>query len=113
MEKYPTYFVDIDGTLMKYRAFSDIGVTKPEAIKSVVNMVNEAFINGAHIVITSARPETLRGDTIVELYRIGVKYNQLLLGIGRGTRYVINDKDPKEPNVDRAIGINLTRNQGL
>jgi hypothetical protein len=48
-----------------------------------------------------------------ELEKIGVKYHQLVMGIGRGTRYIINDKDPEVPEVDRAVGINLNRNEGL
>jgi len=48
-----------------------------------------------------------------ELEKAGIKYHQIVMGIGRGTRYVINDRDPEEPNVDRAVGINLNRNEGL
>jgi hypothetical protein len=33
--------------------------------------------------------------------------------IGRGTRYIINDRDPEAPEADRAVGINLNRNEGL
>ena len=32
---------------------------------------------------------------------------------GRGIRVVINDKDPDNPDLDRAVGINLIRNEGL
>jgi hypothetical protein len=35
------------------------------------------------------------------------------MGIGRGTRYVINDSDPEKAKEKRAIGINLIRNKGL
>ena len=47
-----------------------------------------------------------------ELKKIGLKYNQVILGIGRGTRFVINDIDPDNPTIKRAVGINLIRDKG-
>ena len=113
MIKHPTYFVDIDGTLIKYRPFDQIETVAPEAITSVLDLIKTKYEEGAHIVITTARPSELELFTKQELEKIGVKYHQLVMGIGRGTRYVINDKDPQAPEVDRAVGINLIRNQGL
>ena len=113
MIKQPTYFVDIDGTLIKYRPFDQIETVAPEAITSVLDLIKTKYEEGAHIVITTARPSELELFTKQELEKIGVKYHQLVMGIGRGTRYVINDKDPQAPEVDRAVGINLIRNQGL
>jgi trehalose-6-phosphatase len=113
MIKHPTYFVDIDGTLIKYRPFDQIETVAPEAITSVLDLIKSKYEEGAHIVITTARPSELELFTKQELEKIGVKYHQLVMGIGRGTRYIINDKDPQAPEVDRAVGINLIRNQGL
>jgi hypothetical protein len=47
-----------------------------------------------------------------ELETIGVKYHQLILGLGRGTRVVINDNDPENPEISRSMGVNLNRNMG-
>ena len=113
MTKYPTYFVDIDGTIAKYRKFSDLNTIAPEPIQSVIDKVNSEYNNGAHIVITTARPQDLELFTKIELNLLGVKYHQIIFGLGRGTRYVINDRDPEYPDVDRAVGINLNRNEGL
>ena len=35
--KNPTYFVDIDGTIIKYRKFSELGQTTPEPIQDVID----------------------------------------------------------------------------
>lgn len=113
MIKHPTYFVDIDGTLVKYRKFTEINEVPPTPIQSVIDKVNSEYDNGAHVVITTARPSEYELFTKQELEKIGVKYHQLIMGIGRGTRYIINDRDPEAPEVDRAVGINLNRNQGL
>jgi len=113
MIKHSTYFVDIDGTLIKYRPFDQIQTEAPESITSVLDFIKTKYEEGSHIVITTARPSELELFTKQELEKIGVNYHQLVMGIGRGTRYVINDKDPQAPEVDRAVGINLKRNEGL
>jgi histidinol phosphatase-like enzyme len=113
MIKHPTYFVDIDGTLIKYRKFDQLLITEPEPIQSVIDKVNSEYNSGAHIIITTARPVEFELFTKQELEKIGVKYHQLVMGVGRGTRYIINDRDPEASEVDRAVGINLNRNEGL
>ena len=55
----------------------------------------------------------LRSFTKKELKKVGLKYNQLVMGIGRGTRYLLNDADPDSPKTKRAVGVNLVRNKGL
>jgi hypothetical protein len=110
--KNPTFFVDIDGTLVKYRKFAELENSVLEPIQDVIDTINNYYEQGAHIVITSARPETYRDFTIEELNKIGISYNQLILGLGRGTRVVINDNDPENPEISRSMGVNLNRNMG-
>lgn len=111
--KNSTFFVDIDGTLVKYRKFQELSTAKLEPISEVIDFINKSFDNGSHIIITTARPESYRNYTINELNEIGVKYHQIVMGLGRGTRIVINDKDPQKPEIDRAVGVNLIRDLGF
>jgi hypothetical protein len=111
--KNSTYFVDIDGTVIKYRPFELLLLLDPEPIQDVINKINKEYDKGSHIVITTARPEMLKAHTKKELNKIGLKYHQLVMGIGRGTRYLINDTDPEKPKAKRAVGVNLIRNKGL
>lgn len=111
--KNPTLFVDIDGTIIKYRKFSELEESIPEPIQDVIDYINNHYSNGAIIIITTARPEKYRLFTEKELTTIGLKWNQLVMDCGRGTRVVLNDIDPKSPEIKRAVGINLVRNGGL
>lgn len=111
--KNPTLFVDIDGTLVVYRKFSELATAVLTPIQDVIDLVNNYYDNGSHIVITSARPQEYESFTKQELEKIGVKYHQILMGIGRGTRVVLNDKDPENPDLPRAVGINLNRDKGI
>lgn len=110
-QKKCTIFCDIDGTLFEYRAFTTYKSTVPTNIQSVVNHVNMSYDNGHHVVLTTARPEYLRCHTKKELDIGNIKYHQLVMGVARGTRILINDNE--QENVNRAFSINLTRNKGL
>lgn len=111
--KNPTLFVDIDGTLVKYRKFSELSESVLTPIQDVIDYVNGHHDNGSVVVITTARPESYRLFTKQELDKIGVRYNQLIMEMGRGTRVILNDIDPENPELPRAIGINLERDGGL
>jgi len=111
--KNPTFFVDIDGTIVKYRKFSELSTSVLTPIQDVIDYLNKSYDEGAHIVITTARPPQYELFTKQELEKLGVKYHQIIMGIGRGTRVVLNDKDPEMPDLPRAWGINFIRDQGL
>lgn len=113
IKKSPTLFVDIDGTLVKYRKFAELQNSVLTPIQDVIDYVNDQYNLGSVIIITTARSEKYRHFTILELHQIGIKYHQLLMDCGRGIRVVINDKDPDNPDLDRAVGINLMRDEGL
>jgi hypothetical protein len=111
--KNPTLFVDIDGTIVKYRKFSELNESTPTPIQDVIDFVNGHFDSGAVIIITTARPDLYREFTENELNTLGVNYHQIVMNCGRGTRVVLNDIDPNKPELPRAIGLNLERDCGL
>jgi uncharacterized HAD superfamily protein len=113
MKKNHTLFVDIDGTIIKYRAFDTLLTTEPEPIQDVVDYVNREYDNGAVIIITTARPSDLEVFTKQDLEKINLKYHQIVFDCGRGARILLNDKDPEYPDSDRAIGINFNRDEGF
>lgn len=113
MQKNPTFFVDIDGTIIKYRKFSELKTAKVEPIQDVIDYLNSKFDEGAVIIITTARPAEFELFTKQELEKIGLKYHQIVMGCGRGTRVIFNDKDPENPDLERAVGVNFIRDKGF
>jgi len=111
--KNPTFFVDIDGTLVKYRKFSELATSILTPIQDVIDYVNSQYDSGSVIIITTARPSSYELFTKQELEKLGVKYHQLVMNCGRGTRVILNDVDPEMENIERAVGINLKRNMGF
>ena len=111
IRKNQTYFFDIDGTLFVYRKFETYQTSEPEVVKNVKDSINKLYEKGEHIVFTTARPEYLREHTIKELSKNDIKYHKLVMEIGRGTRFLINDKE--DDRINRAISINVSRNKGF
>ena len=112
--KNPTLFVDIDGTIIKYRNFNELGdYLSAEPIQDVIDFINDHYDSGSVIIITTARPSDYEILTKQELEKVGIKYHQIVMNCGRGTRVVLNDIDPKSPEIKRAIGLNLQRNGGI
>ena len=112
MDKKNTYFVDIDGTIFKYRKFETYESSIAEVIPSTLEYLIRAKEEGHMIILTTARPEDLRAHTVMELNTNNVPYDRLVMGIERGPRYLINDMDPKIEQ-PRAIALNLIRDEGI
>ena len=112
MEKFNTYFCDIDGTIFKYRKFETYQTSDAEVIESTLEFLNVVKEQGHMIILTTARPDWLYNHTVKELVTNNVPFDRLIMGIERGPRYLINDMDPKKPG-KRAIAMNLIRNEGI
>jgi hypothetical protein len=110
--KNPTLFVDIDGTIVKYRKFNELATAVLTPIQDVIDYVNNHYNSGSVIIITTARPSSYELMTKQELENLGVKYHQIVMDCGRGTRVVLNDMDPENP-IERAVGINFVRDGGF
>ena len=111
MKKYPTIFCDIDGTIFRYREFFELELVEAEVIESVQSYLQKQYLLGTYIVITTARPELLRIFTEIELKRNNIPYHQLVMGIGRAERIIINDHEEGTP--ERAISMPVVRDKGI
>jgi hypothetical protein len=114
METRPkTIFCDIDGTLVQH-ASPDIS-SKPSykmiLLEGTIEKLLEWDKAGYNIILTTGRKESLRAVTEKQLAEAGIFYNQLVMGIGGGERYLVNDC--KENGAQYAKAINLSRNQGI
>ena len=67
---------------------------------------------GYNIILVSGRREASRQATELQLAKLGIIYDKLILGIGGGKRYLINDRKDYSGE-DYAIAINLDRNTGI
>ena len=108
-----TIFCDIDGTLVKHDPPSLTSKLnyKMELLEGTIKKLLEWDKKGYNIILTTGRKESLRKVTEQQLTEVGIFYNYLLMGIGGGTRYLINDNKPE--GTKSAFAINLERNKGV
>lgn len=113
MDKRPiTIFCDIDGTLVTHRKPTEQHSNKLKLLDGTLEKILEWDKLGYTIILTTGRKESLRKITEDQLLEVGIIYDQLIMGIGGGIRYLINDRKP-QGNKDYAIAINLERNKGI
>jgi FMN phosphatase YigB (HAD superfamily) len=109
-----TIFCDLDGTLVKHT--SPHGAQKPTHKMKLLPGVKEKLLEwdakGYNIILVTGRKNSLRRITEEQLEEAGIFYDQLIMGIGGGIRYLINDT---KPNNDKptAVAKTVIRDKGI
>jgi hypothetical protein len=108
-----TIICDIDGTLIEHSIPSIIASGRDESIllKGTLDKINEWERKGYNIILLTGRKESMRNVTIQKLSDLGIYYDHLIMGVGGGQRYLINDRKPSGD--DYAFAININRNEGI
>ena len=115
MDRRPTtIFCDIDGTLVTHSkpTIAQLPNHKLTLLEGTLEKLLEWDKLGYRIILTTGRKESLRKVTEQQLAEAGIIYDLLIMGIGGGKRYLINDKKPYSTE-DYAFAINLERNKGI
>ena len=110
---FKTIFSDIDGTLIEQVRFEDLDPNVVNVLPGVAEKMNEWYEAGHHIVLTTARPWNLELITKQQMEKAGIRYHQIVMGIGREERILINNNSSKEPQRDRAFGVPVLRDGGF
>lgn len=111
-----TIFCDIDGTLVKFpETFEDFkqlpkGKIKMKLLPGTLDKLWEWETAGYNIILTTGRKESMRQETERQLKEVGIFWDHLIMGLGPGPRYLINDKNNGN---DTAFAINVERNGGI
>ena len=117
-EMKKTIFLDIDGCIFKHKGNMSTQFKDPELLPGVIEKINEWDAAGHKIILVTGRKETMRKLTEKQLEDFGIFYDQLVMGINRGERILINDKKTNthghvDNNIKVASAIEITRNEGL
>ena len=110
---FKTIFSDIDGTLIEQVRFEELNPNVVNVLPGVKRKMDEWYDLGHYIVLTTARPEYLREVTIQQMEAAGIRYHQLVMGIGREERILINNNNGGDPNRDRALSVPVKRDAGF
>jgi hydroxymethylpyrimidine pyrophosphatase-like HAD family hydrolase len=113
MELSKTIFCDIDGTLVKHASPYETALPshKMELLSGTIDKLLDWNKKGYTIILTTGRRESHREITIKQLQEVGIFYDQLVMGVNRGHRILINDNKPDGQKA--AFAVNVPRNKGL
>jgi len=108
-----TLFLDIDGTLIEHKNphLTSLPSHKMNVLDGTIDKLLEWNKKGYTIILTTGRRESNRKVTEDQLREAGIFYDQLIMGVGRGPRVVINDIKPE--GTLTAFSVNLIRNEGV
>jgi len=108
-----TIFCDIDGTLVKHELpFKNATPKKKlELLSGTIEKFSEWDAKGYCIILVTGRKESLRKNTERQLSEAGIIYDKLIMGIGGGSRYLINDCKPD--GTKTAFAFSIKRNEGI
>jgi hydroxymethylpyrimidine pyrophosphatase-like HAD family hydrolase len=112
-EHKKTIFLDIDGCIFKHKGNLSTQIKNiSELLPGVLEKLNEWEAAGHKIILVTGRKESMRKLTEEQLTSAGVFYDQLIMGVNRGQRILINDLKPDTGEIT-AVAIQLIRNEGL
>lgn len=113
-KKFRTYFVDVDGVLMKNcgKYGRKNWYNNTEIIEDNMRTIKRLQDEGAQIIITTSRTEDLREDLVKILADNGIKPYAIIMGMNHAARVVINDFAPTNP-YPSGIAITLPRNSSI
>lgn len=113
-KKFRTYFIDVDGVIMKNSGkygktnWSNNTVFLEDNVAAIKKLQDD----GAQIVITTSRTEEYRKALETLLSSVGIKPYAILTGMNHAARVVINDFAPTNP-YPSGIAITLPRNSSI
>jgi hydroxymethylpyrimidine pyrophosphatase-like HAD family hydrolase len=103
-----TIFCDIDGTLLEESnsMVKQLDDTKyPDVLEGSSETTKKWKDQGHTIILVTARYEEFREVTVRQLKSYNILYDKLIMGVGSGDRYLINDNG--------AVGIQVKTNSGI
>ena len=122
-----TWFIDIDGTIVKHLCNEDIDTAidslGPEShaletpIEKSVNFL-QGIPTGDTVVLTTARDGKHKDHTERMLNHFGVRYDRIMFDLSSGPRYLINDIKPtgaagNTAPLKTAYSLNVERDKGI
>lgn len=112
-EALKTIFIDIDGTILYHNNLPNMQTKfSPHILPGVLEKFAEWNMKGYYIILVTGRRESERAATIRQLEEVGIVYDMLITGIGRGQRVLINDIKPDSDQL-MARALNVKRNEGI
>lgn len=111
--KFDNILCDIDGVLFKHNPHSNDLVEDNQILGDCVNKLIKWRKENKKIILMTARPKNTINTFINLLNEKNIIYDDIVMGLNPGTRYIINDIKPSIPFVKQTVSFNIQRDTGI
>ena len=111
--KFGTVFCDVDGVLLKHSNNSNDSPEDNIIIGECIQKLNKLREENNKLILVTARPIKTKKTFQNLLNTFEIPYDDIVMGLNPGPRYLINDIKPSNPFVKQAIGLNIIRDFGI
>ena len=111
--KWETVICDVDGVLIEHKNHSTDLAEDNRVISDCADKIKKWRRQNKKVILATARPKNTRESFEKNLKRLGIVYDDIIMGLNPGPRYLINDLKPSNPFVRQALSINLPRGEGI
>jgi molybdopterin-guanine dinucleotide biosynthesis protein A len=111
--RYENIVCDVDGILIKHSPHSNAVPEDNILIKNCADKLRSWKKENKKIILMTARSKSTQNDFIKMLKEKGIVWDELIMGVNPGTRYVINDIKPTHIFTKQAVAINCVRDEGI
>lgn len=109
-DKVETYFIDLDGTLVRHHADPKDYPATAEILPGVLDNLLDLKARKCYTVLTTGRSKSDAAPVLKQLKLLGFEFNQCIYDLPTGCRTLVNDRS--ETGETKAFAISLTRNRG-
>ena len=110
---YENIICDIDGVLIKHNSHSNTNLNDNIFIDNCSNKLLEWKNSHKKIILMTSRSKNTKNELITLLKINNIYFDELIMGVNPGTRYVINDIKPSNIFTKQAFEINVIRDKGI
>jgi molybdopterin-guanine dinucleotide biosynthesis protein A len=110
---YENIICDIDGVLIKHHPNSNNNSEDNVFLSNGWKKIEEWKKQHKKIILMTSRSKNTRNGLEKLLKENHIYYDELIMGVNPGTRYVINDIKPSHLFTKQAVAINIVRNDGI
>tara|TARA_Y100000816_G_scaffold83854_1_gene57531 strand:+ start:1919 stop:4009 length:2091 start_codon:yes stop_codon:yes gene_type:complete len=111
--KYETILCDVDGVLLKHNPHSNDNLEDNILLGDCVSKLKRWKDENKMIILVTARPKESYDSFTRLLKELDIVYDEIVMGLNPGPRYLINDIKPSNIFVKQAVAFNLTRDDGI
>ena len=110
---YENIICDIDGVLFRHNSNSTTIYSENVLIKNCCNKLLEWKKQNKKIILMTARSKNTKIELEKLLMDNNIYFDELIMGVNPGTRYIINDIKPSHIFTKQAIALNVSRDDGI